>query len=447
MMSYYNKNNLFPKLAYGDLSEVQALLKSGVNIDEHKNERGETALYNTLFTGYMDRAALLLKHNASPNIQDNSGQTILHLLVADNSIDKMKFLFENTTNIDLEIKSFSGHFPLYTSMLNENIDAMDLLLKKGADINSKDSFGGSALHGADVNSKNSSGASALHGAIYNNQLKAAELLLKHGADVNAKDNYGNTILHHTIGINNIEAAKLLIKYGADVNVKNNNNFTPLDSAILGQQKELAELFLKSGATIKIDNTMDFQILNKKLLDMNIDQELIFKSLLISNINDQTKFQLLSDFNFKADIHHKIIDNCFKDKLNNEITEQVFKNLILNYDKYKNNALFKDSSLIQKIQGLQNIYSNKKPLEYIAFEKLLSLHPSFKIKDHDIVLNNIKEDQETENKLNITYDMMNKLLNTMWGKPHHDLSETTWDNNNSQSVLSNLFETELSGDIS
>ncbi|WCR57077.1 ankyrin repeat domain-containing protein [Rickettsia asembonensis] len=209
MMSYYNKNNLFPKLAYGNLSEVQALLKSGVNIDEHKNERGETALYNTLFTGYMDRAALLLKHNASPNIQDNSGQTILHLLVADNSIDKMKFLFENTTNIDLEIKSFSGHFPLYTSMLNKNIDAMDLLLKKGADINSKDSFGGFALHGA----------------IYNNQLKAAELLLKHGADVNAKDNYGNTILHHTIGINNIEAAKLLIKYGADVNVKNNNNFS------------------------------------------------------------------------------------------------------------------------------------------------------------------------------------------------------------------------------
>ncbi|WCR57076.1 hypothetical protein [Rickettsia asembonensis] len=82
----------------------------------------------------------------------------------------------------------------------------------------------------------------------------------------------------------------------------------LDSAILGQQKELAELFLKSSATIKIDNTMDFQILKKKLLDMNIDQELIFISLLISNINDQTKFQLLSDFNFKADIHHKITDN-------------------------------------------------------------------------------------------------------------------------------------------
>ena len=75
-------------------------------------------------------------------------------------------------------------------------------------------------------------------------------------------------------------------------------------------------------------------MNKKLLDMNIAQELIFKSLLISNINEQTKFQLLSDFNFKADIHHKIIDNCFKDKLNKEITEQVFKNLILNYDKYK-----------------------------------------------------------------------------------------------------------------
>lgn len=349
-------------------------------------------------------------------------------------------------------------------MLNENIDAMDLLLKKGADINSKDSFGASAFHGAiynnklkaaelllnhgaDVNAKDSYGHPILGNVINTNKLESAKFLLKHGADVNAKDNYEDTILHNIIGTNNIEAAKLLLQNGTDVNIENNNNFTPLDRAILGQHKELAELFLKSGATIKIGNTMDFKILSEKLLDMNIDKELVFKSLLISNIDDQTKFQLLSDFNFKTDIHHKIIDNCFKDKLNNEITEQVFKNLILNYDKYKNNALFKDSSLIQKIQGLQNIYSNKKSLEYIAFEKLLSLHPSFKIKDHDIVLNNIKEDQETHSKLNITYDIMNKSLNAMWVEPPQDLPEITWNNTNSQSILSNLFETELSGDIS
>ncbi|AFC74133.1 ankyrin repeat-containing protein [Rickettsia montanensis str. OSU 85-930] len=44
-----HENNLFATLAFGELSEVQALLKKGVNLDEHKNTRGETALHHTLF--------------------------------------------------------------------------------------------------------------------------------------------------------------------------------------------------------------------------------------------------------------------------------------------------------------------------------------------------------------------------------------------------------------
>ncbi|MEG8230109.1 ankyrin repeat domain-containing protein [Candidatus Rickettsia tasmanensis] len=76
-----HENNLFATLAFGELSEVQALLKKGINLDEHKNARGETALHHTLFTGYMDRTKLLLEHNASPNIKDNYGQTILHKLI------------------------------------------------------------------------------------------------------------------------------------------------------------------------------------------------------------------------------------------------------------------------------------------------------------------------------------------------------------------------------
>ena len=59
-----NENNLFIKLVFSDLSEIQALLESGVNIDEHKNEHGDTALYNTLFLGDLKRVKLLLEYNA-----------------------------------------------------------------------------------------------------------------------------------------------------------------------------------------------------------------------------------------------------------------------------------------------------------------------------------------------------------------------------------------------
>ncbi|WP_157668016.1 ankyrin repeat domain-containing protein [Rickettsia gravesii] len=130
-----HENNLFATLAFGELSEVQALLKKGVNLDEHKNARGETASHHTLFTGYMDRAKLLLEHNASPNIKDNYRQTILHKLISFNSIDKMEFLLQNATNIDLEIKNHYGFTPLYSSVFDANIKAAELLLKNGADAN------------------------------------------------------------------------------------------------------------------------------------------------------------------------------------------------------------------------------------------------------------------------------------------------------------------------
>ncbi|WP_040257556.1 ankyrin repeat domain-containing protein [Rickettsia hoogstraalii] len=125
-----NNNNLFTKLAYGDLSEVQALLKSEVNIDEHKNEYGDTALFHALFLGDLKRAKLLLEYNASPNIQDNYGQTILYKLVLSNSIDKMEFLLQNAANIDLEIKNDHGFTPLYSSVLDGNIEAIELLISK-----------------------------------------------------------------------------------------------------------------------------------------------------------------------------------------------------------------------------------------------------------------------------------------------------------------------------
>lgn len=44
-----NENNLFEKLVSGDLSEVQALLESGILSDEHKDAYGNTALNNTFF--------------------------------------------------------------------------------------------------------------------------------------------------------------------------------------------------------------------------------------------------------------------------------------------------------------------------------------------------------------------------------------------------------------
>jgi ankyrin repeat protein/spore coat protein CotH len=58
--------------------------------------------------------------------------------------------------------------------------------------------------------------------------KAVEKLLAKGADTNSKDEYGGTPLHGAAFFGQAEVAELLIQKGADINAKNNDGATPMD---------------------------------------------------------------------------------------------------------------------------------------------------------------------------------------------------------------------------
>lgn len=110
---------------------------------------------------------------------------------------------------------------------------MNILLKNGADINSIDKEGSTALirscsnrkikstvfllrRGADVDKQNKYGISALSSACEKNDLKTVELLLEKRTFANPKDEYENSPLLIACRKRNWKAALLLIKHGADV---------------------------------------------------------------------------------------------------------------------------------------------------------------------------------------------------------------------------------------
>jgi ankyrin repeat protein len=147
--------------------------------------------------------------------------------------------------------------PLYWSLSDCKFEAAELLLKKGANANSADSFGLAPLHMAvcckDVN------------------LSFIEYLIEKGADVNFKNTSdGWRSLHYAISCGSDDAARLLIEKGANVNSLADDGTSPLILAAKKDSVFIAKLLLEKGANVdwrdfKKKNAMSYAngLFNKK----------------------------------------------------------------------------------------------------------------------------------------------------------------------------------------
>lgn len=94
---------------------------------------------------------------------------------------------------------------------------------------------------------------SLYSATRMGDIEATELLIKFGANVN--DNYerDRTPLHIAIGYKQFEIAKLLINNRANVNAKTENHgkndLTPMHLAIFANTPKFIELLASNGASI------------------------------------------------------------------------------------------------------------------------------------------------------------------------------------------------------
>ena len=169
---------------------------------------------------------------------------------------------------------------LHLASFKQSTEVVKLLVRKGAMINVKDSFGYTPLfyscsgpisqflikNGADVNAVNIYGETALH--YHTNNKDVSRVLITNGVVVKARDREGYTALHlvssnqvrlggfnggdvrgiFTIKLprtnERLELAELLLFHGADVNAKNDRGETPLDLAV---GEGMIDLLKKHGA--------------------------------------------------------------------------------------------------------------------------------------------------------------------------------------------------------
>jgi len=256
---------------------VEALLSRGSRIDL-KNKDGDTALdlairnsdeeiiemivkrklhldseFSKAVVGPdFEKAKNFLAKGANVNTKDANGNTALHHAVANG---KVKFVVELLkAGADADAKNKNGDTPLHCATLINCEGAVEALLSGGSRIDAKNKGGYTAFDLARKNNhqkiieminqrKLYLNSEFFEAAVVDPDFEKAKNFLAKGANVNTKDVNGNTALHHAAANGEVAFVVELLKAGANAEAKNKNRDTPLHYAVINSETSVVEALL------------------------------------------------------------------------------------------------------------------------------------------------------------------------------------------------------------
>jgi ankyrin repeat protein len=167
---------------------------------------------------------------------------------------------------DLDTKDDTdGRTVLISAAARGQLEVVQALLARGANVNAKDITGRTALFHAiearydevanalimqpqiDLNARGKNGVTALMSYVWRDRPDVTKSLLDRGADVNLQDNDGDTALHGAAQRGDVEVIRMLVAKGADPNARNKVGGTPLMWAAVYGNDYAAAALLKAGA--------------------------------------------------------------------------------------------------------------------------------------------------------------------------------------------------------
>ncbi len=208
-------------------------LREVVNIE---NNQGQTPLHIAAENGWLNIVKYLISKGANTNAKDKYGRTPLHIAAKNGEFDMVKYLINEGANVNAKDKFDST--PLHSAAENGELSIVRYLINKGAYV-TKDKVGRTLLH---------------HSALYGSS-DVAEYLIQEGAHIDAMDEDGNTPLHFAAMMEEVDTAKVLLKHNADVNAKNKDGDFPLHLAVIavGKKVAVAKILLKCNVDINTEN--------------------------------------------------------------------------------------------------------------------------------------------------------------------------------------------------
>ncbi|RXI39424.1 hypothetical protein CRU99_10905 [Malaciobacter mytili] len=230
------------------------------------DENGKTVIEKLLEIELYLRNGKKLKMKARQHIDENENyKSVLEEILLNGEV--------NLTMLNSE-----GNPYFFDAVEHGNIDMVKMLVKYGADINQKNKDGYNIIYyymskntsfrkiadqqnylimlrniislGADVNSRDDFGGITLHKAILDNDIQTIKVLINAGADINAVDNKGRNMVHNTMWQNKVKIFRLLYSYNKKlINKPDKFGVLPINyAAFLGYGELVIEL-IDSGSYV------------------------------------------------------------------------------------------------------------------------------------------------------------------------------------------------------
>nr|WP_253309278.1 ankyrin repeat domain-containing protein [Rickettsia endosymbiont of Ceutorhynchus assimilis] len=276
-------------------STVKLLLNKGANINA-KDKDGKTPLDLAMQEGYtnivemieqvqsdldeglltavqdgnLNEAEDLVSRNANVNTTDIYSWTPLHWAAFEDRLEIARFLIKKGADINAADKGPYGKKPVHVAIENNSKDIIGFLLSKGVSINDTDKQGYTPLHyaawrgrleiaellvdkGASINTADAStaGKKPIHVAAENNSKSIIEFLISKGVNVDEADKNGWAPLHYAAKFDQLEVAKFLIEKGANINAADTSTIgeKPIHVAAENNSKNIIEFLISKGVSV------------------------------------------------------------------------------------------------------------------------------------------------------------------------------------------------------
>ncbi|XP_066904650.1 serine/threonine-protein phosphatase 6 regulatory ankyrin repeat subunit A-like, partial [Halyomorpha halys] len=256
-------------------------------------EFDQTPLHIAAMKGYRNILNLLLERNANVDIKDTYHDAAIHHAIRSKDIEMVIQLLQHGANANM--KGAAGNTPLILAV-NNDTKIIKTLIERGADVNTQNLFGKTALHeaiekgyvdavvyllsqNASVGIQDSICYTPLQRAADNLNINVIKTLLDYEDDINRRGYYEDdinrrgcnniTALHLAVERNNTKLTQFLLSKNADPNVMSEEGKTPLDVAYLKSSDELIKLLLENGGKVE-----DKSFLGSKILFNAVSKNLL-----------------------------------------------------------------------------------------------------------------------------------------------------------------------------